>query len=469
MAVRRISVALGANDATVLTGGAEGTLSLPTTLASAADDPAPALLQLFARVEEALASTDAVEDAARGRVRVRVALIPPLCDVRLITLPPLRPEETDVVLRRDAGRHFLGSGRPLIVAGERFGGRGAPQAAPVFAAAASRALVEALQRAVEARGWELERIVPAHGAWLHALENAAAGGAPAAGSEAAAAHRAVIATDGATAYVLRTVSGTPDSIRRVPSDDAAAVLDALGTEGGRVLLLAEPETRAVLTQGLAQTGWSLLPAGEDTSARIAAARHAGEALPELVPTPLASARRERSRRSTVRMIAASIVTVAAAAVVHLLGTVREYRAVQHERAELRGSVAPALAARDSLDRINERLEELRAMGRASARWTFSLVEVSVLLPSETHLVSLRAAGDTAVIEAEGGRAGDALAALRTATTLRDVRIEGTIQREIEDGTASGERFTLSALLAPRSKSPEAPPKAPPAANGSEAP
>jgi hypothetical protein len=109
------------------------------------------------------------------------------------------------------------------------------------------------------------------------------------------------------------------------------------------------------------------------------------------------------------------------------------------------------------------------MGRASARWTFSLVEVSVLLPSETHLVSLRAAGDTAVIEAEGGRAGDALAALRTATTLRDVRIEGTIQREIEDGTASGERFTLSALLAPRSKSPEAPPKAPPAANGSEAP
>jgi hypothetical protein len=132
-------------------------------------------------------------------------------------------------------------------------------------------------------------------------------------------------------------------------------------------------------------------------------------------------------------------------------------------------VAPALAARDSLDQISARLEELRTMGRESARWTFSLVEVSVLLPSETHLISLRAAGDTAVVEAEGGRAGDALAALRTATTLEDVRIEGTIQREIEGGTASGERFTLSAVLTPRSKTADAGKGPPRAANGPDAP
>jgi hypothetical protein len=204
---------------------------------------------------------------------------------------------------------------------------------------------------------------------------------------------------------------------------------------------------------------------------VTAALHGGDALPELIPTPLAAARQEHSRRTTVRMVGAAIVVLALAASVHLLGLVREYKAVRRERAELRAVVAPALAARDSLDAIDERLEELGALGEESARWTFSLVEMSVLLPDDTHLVSLRAAGDTAVVEAEGGRAGDALAALRTATTLEDVRIEGNIQREIEDGTASGERFTLSAVLKPR-KRPPAPAEQPPhggSRNGGGAP
>jgi hypothetical protein len=92
------------------------------------------------------------------------------------------------------------------------------------------------------------------------------------------------------------------------------------------------------------------------------------------------------------------------------------------------------------------LAALESLGRESTRLTFSLVELSVLLPPETHLLSLRAAGDTAVVEAAGGRAGDALAALRAAPTLRDVRIEGPIERDMEDGATSQERFTLSALL-----------------------
>ena len=450
MALQRLSVALGLEEATVLAPGVEGALVVPASLPSAADDPAPALLLLFARIQEALA--EGLEEGPA--VRVRVALLPPLCDARLIPLPPLKPDEMQAVLRRDAARHFLGSGRPLVVAGERVGNGKSDAGAQVLAVAAPRALVEALQRAVEARGWELERIVPAHGAWLHALGKGHGAGAASPSAAQAAAVRAVVAVERDTAHVLRTVDGSPERIRRLPAGDPAAVAEALGAGPGSVLLLADGDLRAPLAEALAAAGWVQASGAVGESARLVAARNAGDASPELVPTPLAWARRERSRRTTVRMVAAAIVTVAAAAVVHLLGTVRDYRSAQQERAEIRDAVTPALAARDSLDLITQRVEQLQSMGREAARWTFSLVEISVLLPSETHLISLRAAGDTAVIEAEGGHAGDALEALRTATTLQDVRIEGTIQREIEDGSAAGERFTLSAVLSPPSKAPE---------------
>src|SRR5690606_14695757 len=81
-------------------------------------------------------------------------------------------------------------------------------------------------------------------------------------------------------------------------------------------------------------------------------------------------------------------------------------------------------------------------------WTAFLVELSVLLPPETHLQSLRAVGDTVVIEGAGGRAGEALEALRATPLLRDVQLEGPIMRELEGGTTARERFTVSAVRVP---------------------
>jgi hypothetical protein len=451
MAIHRIGVALGIDEAVVVAAGLERALTVPASLPPLSEDPTNALVQVFARIQAMLVEQKEIaEDAASSRVRVRVALLPPLSDVRLVSLPPLKADELAAVLRRDASRHFLGSGRPLIVAGERVGERGSDHLAPVLAGAAPRVLVESLQRAVEAVGWELERIVPAHAAWLRALDKAAPAPAESAGGDAPASGvRAVIAVLGNTVHVVHATGGVPDQIRRVPLAPGA-VVEAVGKDPGRALLLADEPDRGPLSDALSDAGWVTLKS-PDRSARVAAALHGGDSAPELIPTPLAMARQEQSRRTTVRMVGAAIVVLALAASVNLLGQVREYKAVRRERAELREVVAPAMAARDSLNAINERLDELRTLGDEAARWTFSLVEMSVLLPDETHLVSLRAAGDTAVVEAEGGRAGDALSALRTATTLEDVRVEGSIQREIEDGTAAGERFTLSAVLKPRKK------------------
>jgi len=448
--VLRVSLAVGSDGFTaVLPGGETLTVAVQIPL-GVADDPSAALRQGLGRLEDALRRLAETPAEIELRAHLVVALLPPLSEARIVELPPLRPEETDAVLRREAPRHFLGRGRSLVVAGERFGAARQDAApSPVLTTAASRPLLDALHRAAEARGWKLERIVPAHAAWIHALQESFPATAEEDAADAEPSVRLLVAVQGDTAHLVRMTGRRMGTIRRVPAGDAAALVEAAGNDPGRALLLADEGAPAGLAAALKNAGWVLAPpTGETASARVAAAVHAQAALPELVPAALVRVRAERSRRATIRLLAASVVVLAASAVVHLWGTAQAYRSVQTERAELRQAVRPALAARDSLDDINVRLDGLRSLGRESARWTFSLVELAMLLPSDTHLISLRAAGDTAVFEAVGGRAGDALAALRAAPTLRDVRIEGQIQRDLEGGTTSRERFTLSAILAP---------------------
>ena len=146
------------------------------------------------------------------------------------------------------------------------------------------------------------------------------------------------------------------------------------------------------------------------------------------------------------MLAAAALMLVAAALVHLWGVDRALGTVQAKRAALRQLFAPALALRDSLDRMIERTESLKAVELETTRWTAFLVELSTLLPQETHLVSLRGAGGRVIVEAVGDRAGEALSALRGASTFRDARIEGLIRRDLEGGATSREHFTLSMVL-----------------------
>jgi len=445
----RIDIAVGPGSLVALIPGGDGVVRVATALEPGMDDPGPALRQGLGRLEDAIREELGIaSEAPVERVHVRIALLPPFCEVRLVALPPLRPEEILSVLQRDAGRHFLARHRPIVVGGARLGDDQGPDGLPpVLAAAASGTFVRILQAALESRGWELDRIVPAPAAWFHALRSDVPlppGGGD--GGRESAPIRLVVAVLDGMAHLVRASGGAPDRIRRVRAEALDELVAAAGAEPGWCLLLAEGEGRAAIATALKEAGWVIARAGESEAADVAAARHLADAEPELVPIPLALARRARNRKLAVTMLAAAVVIVAAAGVVHLWGTAREYGAIQQARAELREDVAPALAARDSLDRITERLEDLQAVGRASARWTYSLVELSMLLPIESHVVSLRAAGDTVVIEAAGGRAGDALAALSRAPSLRDVRLEGTIQRDLERGTTSRERFTLSAIL-----------------------
>jgi hypothetical protein len=316
----------------------------------------------------------------------------------------------------------------------------------VVSAAADRNLIEALHRTARSRGWQVERVVPAQAAWLQALQETIplpTADRPVDGLQS---KRLVIAVAGEIATLLRLVGRQPDLLRRTVDPDPAGMMEEAGEGPGQALVLAPGERRERLLSALSEAGWDAIAFEDSRAAGLEAARHAAAALPELVSPTQARARGMRERRRTRNMLAAAVLLLVAAAPVHLWGLNRELRAVRSERTALRQLFAPALARRDSLDRMLERIESMQALEQTGSGWTAFLVELSLLLPRDTYLVSLRGEGDRVVVEAAGERAGEALSALRRATTFRDVRLEGLIQRDIEEGETSREHFSLSLVL-----------------------
>jgi hypothetical protein len=404
------------------TGGSGGLREVRIPLdppLSDASDPAPALHQGLARLEAELGLDP---EGARGGLRIALALLPPLAETRRLSLPPLRKDEAERVVRRDVARHFVGRGRGTLVAVHP----------PGLAAATSEGWLEGVIGVFRARGWAVDRVVPAHTGWI------------AAGVEAEV--RLVLATDGAAVHLIHLRDGEVLGLRRLPLADPEGIIEAALPEPGKALILADAENRGFLSRRLSSAGWRLLDGvqGAPTPGGVAAARTDG--LLVFDPPSMQAARTARRARQALRMGVAAAVLLLFSGVVHVWGLTRDVQRLQADRASIRTSVAPALVLRDSIDRMEARLASLQLLDAASSRWTFSLVEIAAILPPEIHLTGFRAAGDTVVLEGTGPRAGDALLALRSASTLTDVRLEGAIRRELEAGNLAEERFTLSALL-----------------------
>jgi Tfp pilus assembly protein PilN len=187
--------------------------------------------------------------------------------------------------------------------------------------------------------------------------------------------------------------------------------------------------------------------GAATAAEAAAAWAMGSAL-EFVPPTLAAARQRQTRAMAVRMFVAALTLLVIAGVAELWGAKRELDAVRAERAAIRDDVAPLLAARDSLDELRQRASSVNDLHARAPRWTRALFDLALLLPEDAHITTLRTAGDTLLVEGTSGRAGDALQAMKKAGSLTDVRITGTVERELQDGETSVERFQMRAVITP---------------------
>lgn len=430
------------------------------------DGSAAALAAAIARLSDRL--TGALGRPLDG-ARVRVAVLPPLVSARLIELPPLGRAEAEAVVRRSARRYFPLVTRTGVIAlrepdgktaGARAGkggpgvlrrslrrllrqgdtGEAAAAAAPGnwLAFGVDAEWIDAIRAAVEGANWQVDAVVPAHAAWLAAAEAVAGGKAL----------DAVVAVEGGTGHVLRLEGGTVTALRRAPGGGAAGVAGVLGRGPGTVALFADPEARQALRDALAEQGWNVVPlvAGRESAASLAA-EHAYATSTELVSAGLALARQRARRRLAVRLGAAAVVVLAAAAGLELWDARRDLDEIRAERAAIREEVRPMAELRDSLQAFEARARAVLEIEGLAPRWTPVLVELARILPRDSHVQRLHARGDTVSIQVVSGRAGPALAQLRQARTLRNVELNGVVDRQMEGGTTTSERFTVSALLA----------------------
>src|SRR5690606_23123651 len=190
----------------------------------------------------------------------------------------------------------------------------------------------------------------------------------------------------------------------------------------------------------------LRPAAGGDAHEIAARYAEGDGVRFISPAAAAE-RHADERRTALRLVMAAVLFLVMAAVVDAWGARRELAVLRARRAEIRAQVGPLLASRDSIDRVMQQMQELDARARSTPRWTPALFDIALMLPQESHLTGLFANGDTLVVEAQGAGAGAALQALRDAGSLQDARLVGAVERELDGGATSVERFRLSARLA----------------------
>lgn len=449
----RIGIALGDTEAVAVVLGKEGApfatvkLSLGTEGVGPGADIGAELLRAF---RELKAELEKITGGTTEGARAFVGLLPPLADARLITLPPMRKAEAEAVLSRDVARHFLGANRPRTVGirlprrnGRRGrGGRGIP--APVFAAAAPLALLEAAHSALGGAGWQCDSFSAAHGTWLKAA--AALKGTPV---------TSVLAVVGPTAHLLRVERGDPVVARQVSGSDPSGVVKALGSGPGRVLVLAGSTEFEEFRGPLGAAGFTpVRDTGERSRVQEVTASFAGSAELELVPPSLASHRKEKGRRTAMALGAGAVALILATLGAQMWGVRRELEAVQAERASIRAEVAPLLLARDSLNGLVTQVQSMAELSSNSPVWTRSLVELAALLPMDTYLTGFFASGDTVEIEAAGAQAGEAIQALREAGLFQEIRLQGVVERDMEDGETVVERFRLWGRLPPAGKGDE---------------
>jgi hypothetical protein len=432
----RIDIALGGGMAVAVMKAARSThratvsFALPAEPEGAASTIAATLQALGDRLAESAGSP--IE-----RPHGRVALLPPLADVRLVPLPPLRPSEAEAVLRRDAGRYFLGDPVPRVIGvlpGARPSNRG------VLAAASPVSLCEAIRSAFGFAGWTLDGIVPAHGAWMAAASS---------DHSAATPTHAILAVDRDAVHVIRIENGNVTVVRRVAITSLGALVEAAGPGPGAATVFASRSERDPFVKTLSAAGWMVAGSSiEPMSASDAAAEGAVTSAIELVPPTLAAQRRDGKRRTALRIAAASVLLVIAAGIVELWGANRELDAVRTQRATIHEQVAPLLADRDSVQHLLERSLAIESLELESPRWTRAFFDLALLLPRDTHITLFRATGDTMLAEATGARASAALQALGRAGSLRNVRLVGAVERVLEDGETATERFRFTAELTP---------------------
>jgi Tfp pilus assembly protein PilN len=255
--------------------------------------------------------------------------------------------------------------------------------------------------------------------------------------------------------VLR-IDAAPTQLRRVPIDALTEVQEVAGSGPGRAFVWTASDSKAALEEALTGAGWKVQPT-PTPDALLVAAQFAGNAQIELIPESRAQQRIARQRALALRLAFAACALLIGSAGLQLWGEQRELDAIRAQRAAIRKEVAPLLSLRDSANQVNDRVQRIEDVRGNASHLTAAIIDLANLLPSNTYVTALHANGDSLTVEAAGAQAGAALQALRTSEVLRDIRLRGSVDRRMEEGAVTNERFTFTARVAPRVESTVPPP------------
>lgn len=390
----------------------------------------------------------ALADAAKGSgltaPALAVALLPPLAETRTVALPPLREEDRNRFLERNAPRYFVGA-RGAQVIGTALAGapaKGAPTT-NVLATSAARQLVEAVHGASALAGCNVRAVVPAEAAWAAAaltIWPAFARG-PA---------TVVIAHDD-RADVLTLRDGVLGGVRRFRgAGDAAAIA---GVAAGPVGVIGTPDAAGAMIGALAGVGMRVVRP-DDTWVAFAArpdalaARFAAAATGPEIRSEETRAREQASvRRVAWTVLAVAGVALLVSAFVHYQGVRRELAHVQAERAALRPQVEASLVGRSSVDAAYRQVAALAAASRAAPRWSVVLADLTAQLSDDASLSAFRARGDSIFIDGVATQAAPVFDELMRVPGVTGVRATAPVRRESVEGQAPVEHFSLGAQLA----------------------
>jgi Tfp pilus assembly protein PilN len=218
-------------------------------------------------------------------------------------------------------------------------------------------------------------------------------------------------------------------LRPPPGELTAAALRASLLERG---LDVEPDATIMLSQ--------------DEAMAVAAEYASRGAGPLALPRRERMDARLRSRRNTsARLLTAAVLLVLSAAL-EMWDVKRERTNVDAARMRIQRSLSEALAVRESLSVVNERLGAVRSLDSNAPHWSTWVARLAERLPPDAFLVSLSGAGDSLRLEGAATRAAPVFDALSAVPGVRNVRPDGPIRQEVRGGDAASEHFLISASL-----------------------
>lgn len=396
---------------------------------------------------EALA--EAMRDATKAHgapgADVVVALMPPLAETRTLSLPPLREDERNRFIARNASRYFVNS-RGAQVVGTRLAMPTVRPgvAAPVVATAATQQLVQAVHGGIGDAGCVVRAVVPAEAAW--AASAAALWPSLARGS----AHVVMARAD--RADLLALVDGRLAGVRRFRGPADAAAIAAAATAGRPVGVAGPADAAAAMAAALGAAGvHTLLPEARwrDLSERpdALAARFAADATDLRIESEETRAQqRAMAGRAAAWMAGAAAALLVLAGAIHFVGVRRELAAVQAERARIRPQVDASLVGRSSVDAAYRQVAALAGVSRSATRWSLIMAALTDHLPEDASLTALRARGDSLFLDGVALQAAPVFDAVARTPGLDGVRATAPVRRDAIEGEVPLEHFSLGARL-----------------------